>query len=336
MKHYLRCLLLLSSSRLLNNAPFDCTNAITYELRQSRFGDHVILYCNAKLLSYKYKLPLLFKLFEYSDKLVMSRYEKSYLEFFSYFNDEFKIHRETQLLKTLYDQTKTIYSLNKVNFQSKEIEKKIKKEKVHRFLEPIYIFDDLYANIVRNSDLRKELKNMIGPIIPVSTIDLPKDQISVAVHVRKGGGYDLIRRPKPANKKFPLKFPPDEYYIKQIEKLSNMLEGFPMYIYIFTDDQKPLSVVRTFKKKLNNPSMTFLCRQTDNRHDLNVLEDFFSMAKFDCLIRPDSRFSQAAQIIGDHSIIIYPKGITVNDGDQIIKAGIIKNRNIADILLRYS
>jgi len=42
-------------------------------------------------------------------------------------------------------------------------------------------------------------------------------------------------------------------------------------------------------------------------YNLNVVEDFYNMSCFDCLIRPASHFFLAAQLLGNHKIIIYPK-----------------------------
>ena len=43
-----------------------------------------------------------------------------------------------------------------------------------------------------------------------------------------------------------------------------------------------------------------------NNHHSNVLEDFFEMARFDCLIRPDSNYSIMAEKIADYKIVISP------------------------------
>jgi hypothetical protein len=45
----------------------------------------------------------------------------------------------------------------------------------------------------------------------------------------------------------------------------------------------------------------------DSQNSSNpTLRDFFSMAQFDCLIRSESHYSIAAQLIGNHKLVISP------------------------------
>ena len=53
----------------------------------------------------------------------------------------------------------------------------------------------------------------------------------------------------------------------------------------------------------------------DTESDTNMLEDFFALTQFDCLVRPDSNFSIAAEKISDFKIIIYPLN-PLTDGDK--------------------
>src|SRR3990167_1085814 len=45
--------------------------AVTYDFSGGRFGDCIMCYLHAKWISFKYKIPIIFKPFKYSDKLVM-------------------------------------------------------------------------------------------------------------------------------------------------------------------------------------------------------------------------------------------------------------------------
>ncbi len=51
-------------------------------------------------------------------------------------------------------------------------------------------------------------------------------------------------------------------------------------------------------------------REEGNRHDLNVMDDFFALLDFDCLIRPDSNFSICAEILGNHKVVVSPENVT--------------------------
>ena len=66
----------------------------------------------------------------------------------------------------------------------------------------------------------------------------------------------------------------------------------------------------------------------DNYHNANVLEDFFSMMDFDCLIRPGSHYSRFVQRLGNNKIVIYPESFkTTHDGKKIINVINIKTRD---------
>ena len=44
---------------------------------------------------------------------------------------------------------------------------------------------------------------------------------------------------------------------------------------------------------------TLDCRSSDNSHDTDILEDFFSLSNFDSLIYPQSNFSMIPALIHD-------------------------------------
>ena len=51
---------------------------VTYQLPYGRLGDKLITYVHAKWISYKYGLKLLYRPFEYSDKLMLSKIEQPF------------------------------------------------------------------------------------------------------------------------------------------------------------------------------------------------------------------------------------------------------------------
>jgi len=148
---------------------------------------------------------------------------------------------------------------------------------------------------------------------------LPQDKISVAVHVRKGGGFDqslssiqyypsnMISRKFYADEKWPIKFLPEQYYVNQIKRISKLFDDASLFVYIFTDDRCPLRLVKRIEKAVNKCNITFSCRNCGNTHNTHVVEDFYNMARFDCLIRSGSHFALASQLLGNHQVVIYPK-----------------------------
>src|SRR5439155_21357397 len=111
--------------------------------------------------------------------------------------------------------------------------------------------------------------------------------------------------------------------IDQLIFLSELLNDQPLYVYIFTDDKDPLSLMHLYEKVINKPNIQFDCRKEKNQHNMNVLDDYWNMAQFDCLIRSSSLFSCSAQLLGNHKIIISAQhGEWIGDILVINKIGI--------------
>ena len=161
-----------------------------------------------------------------------------------------------------------------------------------------------------------EAKNMLQPVVSLPQITLPQDKVTVAVHIRKGGGFDeplnSIQYYQSggkfyADERWPSKFPPEQYYVDQIKRISDLFGDALLFVRIFTDDRNPSRLLSRIKKAVNKNNITFSCRSHDNVHNAHVVEDFYNMARFDCLIRSGSHFAVAAQLLGNHQVIIYPK-----------------------------
>lgn len=294
------------------------TSAITYDLNGAgRFGDQLSVYYKAKAVSLKYDLPLLYKNNGYFNQLVMDTKEKhfSFLDKIRYKNI---VRFKPGDHPVINNKNNTLYILD-CSFDIEEC--------------------GIDQAFLRDQNFLDNLNSMIKPNKQLTEIFLPSDKITIAVHVRKGGGYDaplfssikemLISSSEDGKKfssndhyadvLFPCKFPTDEFYISQIKVLSTMFHDKPLYVYIFTDDQNPNAMVKKYKNAVAKPNITFACREVGNSFNINVLEDFFSMAKFDCLIRPASSLSYMAEAIGNHKIIIFPEKCTWKDNSMIIE-----------------
>ncbi len=202
------------------------------------------------------------------------------------------------------------YKKDNVLFESKGVFFRIKK--YPKFKQTIeYMLQDQY--------FVTELRNMLEPVVPLPQITLPPDKLTVAVHIRKGGGFDrplnstqyyhsnIVGNKFYADRRWPSKFPPEQYYVDQIKKVSDLFGDAPLFVYIFTDDRNPSILVNRMQKAVNKNNITFSCRNRGNVHNAHVVEDFYNMSRFDCLIRSGSHFGLAAQLLGNHKVIIYPK-----------------------------
>jgi hypothetical protein len=192
------------------------------------------------------------------------------------------------------------------------------------------LFPFLFEVDWEDPDFKKEIQRMIAPAFTLSFPPLPTDCITVALHVRKGTGFDIPHFQPNFDKlceMFPLKCPPDSFYIEQIQRIVNMFHNQKIYIYLFTDHDKPADLIELYKATIDSDRVTFDCRKTDNNYRSNVLEDFFALTKFDCLIRGDSYFSFIASKLSNYKVLLSPWHFINNGGTIIIDEVNIEIRN---------
>ena len=109
---------------------------------------------------------------------------------------------------------------------------------------------------------------------------------------------------------------PDDYYIQQIQRIAKIFSNEKLYIYIFTDDKEPHLIVKKYEQILNNPKITFSYQKVKDKNKL--LDDFFSIPKFDCCILCQSNFSVIASKLGNYSVLISPVHAVMKDGKPLI------------------
>ena len=283
-----------------------------------RLGDRTKVCCKAKWLARKYGIPFLYTDYKLFDDLMLSVLEKKYDPEIHTFKKIVEIRNEAQIDLKSNDATLYVVMPGSLLLGGKRLDEVMAKDAVFRAM----------------------CKKLISSKVPLKkTVVIPKDKISVAVHVRKGGGYDRLfpqqgddngKVPLPrhqcADVRFPLKFPPDQYYIDQIALLFKLCDKKPLHVHIFTDDKNPLEIVQRYQTALNNTQISFSCREANNTYHTNVLEDLFTMMDFECLIRPDSGFSQTADFFGHHTLVIAPKSHKWQGNKLIIDKVFIKDR----------
>lgn len=276
--------------------------AFTNIYNHSRFGDNLVCWLHAQWLSFVYDAPMFYEPFEYSDQLVLHYQQKTITECSA-------IERVVINADNLYTIDPTQDCLYAVPyFPEFEIDRNNRGPG-----------DTLYFPV--NWD-NEEFYHLIRSLIqPINTkfleVNLPANHISVAVHVRKGSqGIDLPLLNEAGRKNsyalyadvaWPLRFPPQHFYTDQIKKISELYYHTPLYIYIFTDHHQPLDILNSFRQELRDyTNITLDCRREGNYHTINVVEDFFAMTQFDCLIRPQSCYSFVAGKISNYKIEIWP------------------------------
>lgn len=290
-------------------------NGITYSFTGARFGDNITAYIGARWIGYSKGIPFYYRPFEYSDLLVM--------------HDSHKPYEGHGLSKEIFvrDAPGVDISLDDTMFV------------MHPFPRETHLnYDD--ANFMAL------LRNEIRPKKMTSTITIPEGHRSVALHIRRGGGYDsplwqnsaITNHPKKpedalvpekdhVDKQSPTRIPPDIWYIQMLQYIRKYYPAEPLYVYIFTDDPKPQVFADLYAEALNDPLITFDYCRVDNRHDNNVLEDFFAMMQFECVIRADSWFSEMACRIGRPKIELTPNVCRWEDRKLVVTEVWLRKRH---------
>ena len=279
---------------------------ITYQFSGGRFGDNLVALIHAKKIAKIHGLSFKYRPFPMAEQLAF-HYKEPIL-------DE---RAPYEKIIQVTDQTEFVNDKNYLYVVPHFPESRFEYEQ-YRGLYPFY------CNIDWNDDVAflNEIRQLIQPVHKLELLRLPKDKICVAVHVRKGGGYDppLVSegyypeegKTTPFDIVFPFKFPPDSFFIAQLKKISEAFDHKPIYAYIFTDDQNPKRLADKYAQALNLNNITFDYRKRGNSHKANILEDFFSLAQFNILIRGESSFSIVASLLTKNQLVIYPTGVNYN------------------------
>lgn len=262
-----------------------------------RFGDQLIHYIKAKWISYNNDIPLILTPNIHYKNLLLDRKET-----FFYTTPKSKHRKKINEINPVLDSKRGYYYVTYFPFPNY-------KELTLMRQDPVFL------------DLVKEL---ISPIEPLKLLDLPSDMITVALHIRtesnspktnksqqtynlqgvktssfnpQGGDYmDFC---------YPNKFPPLQFYVDELKKLSLYFNHQPLYVYIFTDDFYPENIKNIIKKNVNLPNISYDYRKEKLHPDLLIKVDFFSMMQFDCLIRPkSSNYSLMVDFLGENKIVV--------------------------------
>lgn len=294
-------------------------SAVTYSFSGGRFGDNLVSYCHAKWISYKYDVPLLYKPFEYSDQLAMHVLEAHYSEEMEQeFNQVVEYVRADSSIDT----------------------KKRYLYEVCYFPEDIFIRSRTivpYFNIDwHNQEFKKLLQKMICPINPIEKPIIPEGYIGVALHVRRGTGWDIPGHRMTSQELtayMPGRFAPDSFYISQLKRLIEFFPHNMLYVYLFTDHDKPEELAEKYRQAINCDRLVFNYRKSENNEFINVLEDFFALMSFDCLIRAESHFSIIASKLGNYKVVISPYHAITEGENTIIDKIAFEKDGISSIII---
>ncbi len=301
------CLLFLPFSLQAKLSP---TSEITYGLSGGRLGDNLLSVAHAAWLSHTLGIPLTYTPFPYGDQLALSSQLKkpSCTKFCS--------------LNEVSDYT----TLWNVCLGAKTAEPLLITLPYFAESSPDLSSAPMAQVNWDDPDFIMRLRELISPIQPVAAPKLPENRTHVALHIRTGvGGIDERK----FKEHWPLKTPPMSFYIDGLRTIWEMLKR-PLYVFIFTDDPNPHELQNTLAKAFVGSDILFDCRKEGNRADKNVLEDFFTMGKFSCLIRPDSNYSLVASKIFPYQIVISPLSSEKNEANEVEIDRLLVQVNSAD------
>lgn len=283
-------------------------NFVTYEFSGGRFGDCLLSYLHAKWIAYHYNMDLLYKPFEYSSELVLHDEEKEY----SNFNNRLSFKISSLLTNPDLNFKDVVFSCPYFPEIKWELDRGT--EGYGPIYFPVNWKDKGYRTLARQ---------MIAPKNPLPLIQPPEDAINIAIHVREGGGFD----DKEHFFKHPLKTPPFTYYAECLNRVIALFPQRQLHCHLFTDAVDPQELVNFMKSKIPpSTSIEFECRDSGNRHNANVLLDFFSFFNFDIMIRPESNYSIIPSLIGDFAIVYIPETFKIynNPEDRFVVIDQIK------------
>ncbi len=186
-----------------------------------------------------------------------------------------------------------------------------------------------WSELLEDAAFRQSLRQKIAFARPY-TFQPPSDRgVTVALHIRRGGGHDEplfsrqyfdydiasisqnqrqkeCRQSGVAEKNFPHKFPPMQYYVEALKLLADRLKDVPLYVYLYTDSDHPRGLIDEIEWRVNRPNITFDCHSLPSGANTLVLEDMIAMSRYDVLIRGGSNYPQISHLIGKHKLVIYP------------------------------
>jgi hypothetical protein len=294
----------------LSHSVLCITSAVTYTFSGGRLGDNLLSYCHAKWISYTYNIPLLYKPFGYSEQLMLDLLEIPY-------SDDLESQFEAVITYSIDTQIDPKNGcLYVIPFFPESIFNRYDKDCPYLFT--VDWEDQAFKSL---------LQAMIAPINPAPNALLWDESITVAIHVRKGTGWDIPNyriTPEALTASHPLRFAPDSFYIEQLKKIVGLFPGRKIYVYLFTDHDNPGELADKYAQVVACDRMTIDYRRSENNEFINVLDDFFALQKFDCLIRADSNFSFIASKLGNYKVQISPwHGYVTQQGTLIDEVQLI-------------
>lgn len=292
---------------------------VTYDFSGGRFGDCLLSYLHAKWLAYEKNIPVIYRPFGYSSQLVLEEKERT----FSNLGSEPRMRVYWGVPPNPNIRLPLLYICPYFPEDPWEL----------TYTKRSDGSDWVYFKVDwKDPHFRQIVREMVAPKKNLALSVPPKDRISIAIHFREGGDYDFSDK----YEKWPMKFPPLQFYIDSLLSAIEWSGGKPLYCHVFTDALNPGDWVEKIQAAVPPETpIVFDYRKKNNKPSANVLEDFFSLFNFDILIRPQSNFSLVPSLIHDFALVYSPIGNMGPDGKvTITQVNVDKDENLCWRLLQ--
>lgn len=324
------CLLLLTVSSA------NCALIIN-EGNAGWLGDQLLNYIKAKYLSHKYGIPFALRPFSDCNKFVLDDVDRKVMPH----SNGIWVINEAQL--NPIDENAIYHVIYQCHIDGWRTSPSLEAFKL--FSLTIDFWDDIYNDTVFISEMKRliALKNNNISNIP--------QNVSLAIHVRRPLSTDtgsnipvfrviacnmydfseLIRQHEIGEASEFYKFLPDQYYIDQLIRFAKMVPGKQIDACIFTNHYNPLELCEHYRRELekNNVLNISLVPQS---WVSGTAEELVAMSQFEYLIRSRSNYSQIADFIGNHKIVISPGDLALykdsrNRDCAVVETVMIKTKN---------
>ena len=291
-----------------------------------RLGDNILLYCKAKYFSFKYHMPLEYKGFPFFEQFVLSQHEKKYEKI-----------TDCRFPVRLLVQDKNAFAVNTEQAALYEIDYYCHMRKDKKNIGAYvncgeYPFDWIKKKMVKYPEFGAELRRNLQVIGHDGAEKIGmKDCVTVAVTTRMGSGNDdrflyseqffdekslhFVSRNfygSHADRVNPFKFVPQQFYINQVKRLSELLHHCTMHVHFFIDKDKIFTedILRKWRIALSDYKNISIESDMESDCGKRVIDDLVRINECDYLIRGCSHFSGIAQLAGSHKIIIGPDPVS--------------------------
>ena len=327
-------------------------------------GDGICAYSIAKILSLRHKLPFTYSLFDHHDLFVLSDIEKNEKDYPLSDIPSIVIRNENEIIDNSNENIIfTTFLRTILNYVSAEdileLKKGVKLKQIPHHVKALPSVIPSVAVHIRKGNGGAQYCE--GSITSQQEFEFDKSMVIYRedyenfpfdwTQIERRNGYFFIEheyeKAKPTD--IPtifneitglpfyenmdttlyngIKFPPNQYYIDQIIKISDDLKNKDIFVQIVTDDKNPELLLEKIKNKVNRKNIHFYYA---NHRDLSfrdqIWHDLYYMSRTDIFVRGESSFARTAELLGNHKMIISPLRNQFIDNKNLIIEICIKGK----------